>query len=101
MIYALLPGWGRRNPENNHCPENVKLTLSLARSTSPYPLNPVPQKWIITLQGRDLLPHGRGATLAELITLGLLLVDTVGQELGVVVTVEKIVRCGNSLAWLM
>lgn len=35
-----------------------------------------------------LLPHRRGPPLAELITLGLLLVDTVGKELSVVVTVS-------------
>lgn len=32
-----------------------------------------------------LFLHGRGSPLAELVTLGLLLVDTAGQELGVVV----------------
>ena len=32
----------------------------------------------------------RGPSLAELVTLGLLLVDTVGQELGVVVTVKYV-----------
>ena len=34
-----------------------------------------------------LLPHRRGPPLAELITLGLLLVDTASQELGVIVAV--------------
>ena len=34
-----------------------------------------------------LFLHGRGPPLAELVTLGLLLVDTAGQELGVVVAV--------------
>lgn len=32
----------------------------------------------------------RGPPLAELVTLGLLLVDTVGQELGVVVTISML-----------
>lgn len=34
----------------------------------------------------SLFLHGRGPPLAELITLGLLLVDTAGKELGVVIT---------------
>jgi hypothetical protein len=41
----------------------------------------------------DLLPHRRSPPLAELVTLGLLLVDTVGQELGVVVAGKRLVKC--------
>lgn len=38
-----------------------------------------------------LLPHGRRPSLAELVLLGLLLVDTAGEELSVVVTVYVLV----------
>lgn len=41
----------------------------------------------------DLLPHRRSSPLAELVTLGLLLVDTVGKELGVVVAGRMLVKC--------
>lgn len=39
----------------------------------------------------DLLPHRRGSPLADLVTLGLLLVDTGGQDLGVVVALRMLV----------
>lgn len=43
----------------------------------------------LTPEKMHLLPHRRGPPLAELITLSLLLVDTVGKELSVVVTVSQ------------
>lgn len=54
----------------------------------------------------DLLAHGRGPPLAELVTLGLLLVDTVGKELGVVVgslagSLSAAALDGNALALVL